>query len=148
MCEWFFVECGSSKIPTIILKAITTVTLWVVSTLQWRHSRCDGVSNRQPHDCLLNYLFKRRSKKTPKPCVTGLCARNSPVTGEFPSQMANNAENVPIWWRHHVIYTKKQATLPMSKCRLPHSRAMWFFADFSSYTIFFSVLSWYSYFFF
>ena len=27
---------------------------------------------------------------------------NSPVTGEFPAQMATNAENVSIWWRHHV----------------------------------------------
>ena len=26
---------------------------------------------------------------------------NSPVTGEFPTQMACNAENVSIWWRHH-----------------------------------------------
>ena len=25
----------------------------------------------------------------------------SPGTGEFPAQMASNAENVPIWWRHH-----------------------------------------------
>ena len=33
--------------------------------------------------------------------VTGLCAGNSPVTGEFPSQMASNAENVSISWRHH-----------------------------------------------
>ena len=27
---------------------------------------------------------------------------NSPVTGEFPAQMASNAENVYTWWRHHV----------------------------------------------
>ena len=26
--------------------------------------------------------------------VTGLCAGNSPGTGEFPAQMASNAENV------------------------------------------------------
>ena len=26
---------------------------------------------------------------------------NSPGTGEFPAQMASNAENVSIWWRHH-----------------------------------------------
>ena len=32
--------------------------------------------------------------------VTGLCAGNSPVTGEYPAQMASNAENVSIWWRH------------------------------------------------
>ena len=35
-------------------------------------------------------------------CVTGLCAGISPGTGGFPAQMANNAENVSIWWRHHV----------------------------------------------
>ena len=28
---------------------------------------------------------------------------NSPVTGAFPSQRASNAENVSIWWRHHVL---------------------------------------------
>ena len=26
---------------------------------------------------------------------------NSPMTGEFPAQRANNAEYVSIWWRHH-----------------------------------------------
>ena len=71
------------------------------SALQWRHNGCDGVSNHQPHRCLLNRLFRRRSKKTSKLRVTGLCAGNSPVTGEFPAQMASNAENVSIWWRHH-----------------------------------------------
>ena len=29
----------------------------------------------------------------------------SPVTGEFPAQMATNADNVSIWWRHHVSST-------------------------------------------
>ena len=47
------------------------------------------------------YLFMRRSKKTSKLRVAGLRAGNSPVTGEFPAQMASNAENVSIWWRHH-----------------------------------------------
>ena len=45
----------------------------------------------------------RRSKKTSKLRVTGLCAGNSPGTGEFPTQRASNAKNVSIWWRHHVI---------------------------------------------
>ena len=40
-------------------------------------------------------------RKHQKLRVTGLCARNSPVTGELPVQMANNAENGSIWWRHH-----------------------------------------------
>ena len=70
--------------------------------LQWRHNGRDGVSNHQPHDYLLNRSIRRRSKKTSKLRVTGLCARNSPVTGEFPAQMVNYAENVSIWWRHHV----------------------------------------------
>ena len=34
--------------------------------------------------------------------ITSLCAGNSPGTGEFPAQMASKAENVSIWWRHHV----------------------------------------------
>ena len=62
--------------------------------LQWRHNE---------RDCLLNRLFRRRSKKTSKLRVTGLCAGNSPGTGEFPAQMASYAENVSIWWRHHAI---------------------------------------------
>ena len=55
----------------------------------------------QPQDCLLNRLFRRRSKKTSKLRVTGLCAGKSPETGEFPALMAGNAETVSIWWRHH-----------------------------------------------
>ena len=47
-------------------------------------------------------LFRRRSTKTSKLRVTGLCARNSTGTGEIPTQRASNAENVSIWWRHHV----------------------------------------------
>ena len=57
--------------------------------------------NHQPHDWLINCLFRCRSKKTSNVRVTGLCAGNSPVTGEFPTQMASNVENVSIWWRHH-----------------------------------------------
>ena len=71
------------------------------TSLRWRHNELDSVSNHQPRDCLLNGLFRRRSKKIWKLRVTGLCAGNSPVTGEFPAQMASNAENVSIWWRHH-----------------------------------------------
>ena len=47
-------------------------------TLHWRHNDQDGVSNHQPHGCLLNRLFRRRSKKTSKLRVTGLCVGNSP----------------------------------------------------------------------
>ena len=76
------------------------------SPLRWRHNDRDGVWNHQPRDCLLNRLFRRRSKETSKLCVTGLCAANSPGTGEFSAQMASYAENVSIWWRHNDISAK------------------------------------------
>ena len=67
----------------------------------WRHNEGEGVSNHQPHDCLLNRLFKAHIKGTSKLRVTGLCEGNSPVNSEFHAQRASNAENVSIWWRHH-----------------------------------------------
>ena len=67
---------------SVLLQCSTTVvpTLVTVSphTLRWRHNDHTGVSNHQPHGCLLNRLFRRRSKKTSKLRVTGLCAGNSP----------------------------------------------------------------------
>ena len=77
------------------------------TTLLWRRNGRGSVSNHQPHDCLFNRLFRRRSKKTSKLRVTGLCAGNSPGT-EFPAQMASNAENVSNWCRHHGIRYPQQ----------------------------------------
>ena len=48
-------------------------------------------------------VYSGRSTKTSKLRVTDMYAGNSLVTGEFPAQRASNAENVSIWWRHHVI---------------------------------------------
>ena len=70
-------------------------------TLLWRHNERGCVLNQRRLDCLLNLLFRRRSKKTSKLRVTSLCVGNFPVTGEFPAQRSSNAENVCIWWRHH-----------------------------------------------
>ena len=83
-------------------------------SLHWRHNGHDSVANHQSRDCLLNRLFRRISKKSSKFCITGLCAGNSPGTGEFPAQIASNAENVSIWWRHHV----KRPDGPGSSCKL------------------------------
>ena len=76
----------------------------LLDTLQWRHNERDGVLNYRRFDSLLNRLFRSWSKETSTLCVTGLCAGNTPVTGEFPAQKASNAENVSIWWRHRVHY--------------------------------------------
>ena len=106
------------------------ISQYKIRPLLWRYNGRDGVSNHQPRDCLLNRLFRLRSKKTSTLRVTGLCAGNSPVTGEFPAQMASNAENVSIWWRHYAIrYTTLNS--PMEKTneslkwqRTSHSEAV------------------------
>ena len=60
-------------------------------------------------DCLLNCLFRHRSKKTSKLCVTGLCEGNPPVTSGFPSQRDSNTENASIWWCHHESFNTSSA---------------------------------------
>ena len=112
-CKQYLPYIPTFKDLTIPVLGTTWIrVLWMESnlgcntskTLQRRHNHDnehDGVSNHQPYDCLLNRLFRRRSKKTSKLCVTGLCVGNSPGTGEFPAQRASNAAYVSIWWRHH-----------------------------------------------
>ena len=65
-------------------------------TLQCRHNERNGVSNHRRLDCLLNRLFRCRSKKTSKLRVTGLCEGESPTTGEFLAQRASNEEMFPF----------------------------------------------------
>ena len=81
-----------------------------VISLQWRH-------NHQPHHYLLNRVFRRRPKKTSKLRVTGLCAENSPVTGEFSVHMVSNAD-VSIWWRHHDVTLMFLCTFAKSNCKI------------------------------
>ena len=89
---------------TIVVSFILIRLPFCLYPLRWRHNDHAGVSNDQPQCCLLNRLFRHKSKETSKLRVTGLCAGNSPGTGEFPAQMASYAENVSIWWRHHAIW--------------------------------------------
>ena len=86
----------------------------IMSQLLWRHNGRNAVSNDQLHDCLVGRLFRRRSKKTSKLCITGLWAGNSPGTGEFPTQMASNVENVSIWRRHHANSAMRSAGTVMT----------------------------------
>ena len=96
----FIMEIPTPGKPIFILRRVPGNTC-SNPPLRWRHNELDGVSNNQPHDCLLNRLFARWSKKTAKLRVTGLCVGNSPFTGEFPTHRVSYAENVSIWWRHH-----------------------------------------------
>ena len=81
----------------------------------------------------LNRLFRRGSIKTSKLRVTGLCAGNSPRTGEFPAQMASNAENISISWRHHEMITVKQEVTVVSQ---------WYYT-YSQHNVFARTLYWY-----
>ena len=94
-------------------------------TLHWRHNEREGVSNHRRCNCLLNRLFRYRSKKTSKlratglcegnPAVTGgLCEGNPPVTGGFPSQRACNAENASIWWRYRTKRPRHRRSIFLS----------------------------------
>ena len=89
--------------------------------LEWRHNERDGVSNHRRLHFLLNRLFRRRSMKTSRLRVTGLCQWNSPVTGEFPAQRASNTENAFIWWRHHVPPSSLPLFPPPTPCYNPIS---------------------------
>ena len=77
-------------------------------SVRWHHNGRDGVSNHQPHDCLLNRIFKRRSKKISKLRVTGLCVGNSPGADEFPHKWPVTRKMFPFHdvliypTRHHL----------------------------------------------
>ena len=78
--------CKWHQTPRDFGTNVLDVITWCVQTaagftLQWRYNEHDGVANHQSYDCLLNRLFRRRSKKTSKLGVTGLCSVNSSVTG-------------------------------------------------------------------
>ena len=71
-------QCGqlwaNSTASNVIVRDFETMT----PTLHWRHNDHDGVSNHQPHGCLLNRIFRPRSKKTSKLRVPGFCVGSSP----------------------------------------------------------------------
>ena len=56
----------------------------------------------------IQVLIKEKKSKLR---VTGLCERNSSVTGEFPAQRDSNAENVSISLRHHAWLLTNHPTL-------------------------------------
>ena len=85
--HWYDVTCGRHDV---------SYRRKLDCSLLWRDNGGEYVSNHQPHDCLLNRSSRRRSKKTSKLLVACLCVGNSPETGEFPAQMASNAENASI----------------------------------------------------
>ena len=66
--------------------------------LHWHHNERDGVSYRRRLVSLFSRVFWVTSKKTPKPALLAIYKWNRPVSVGFPSQRANTAETVSIWW--------------------------------------------------
>ena len=118
-------EIGISKTkgnpPTSVCTHSRNAVKWThfQTPLQWRHNERDGVSNPQPHECLLNRLIKAQIKGNIKTPRHWLCEGNSPVTGEFPAQRTCSAEKVSIWWRHHDILITIFLTLWYAKILKP-----------------------------
>ena len=93
-------HCSNLGNPFDILMSLTAVVLNVhdiTMTSYWAWWRLKSPASL----CSLKCLCRRRSKKTSKLYVTGLCEGNSPVTGEFPARRGSEPKNVSIWWRHH-----------------------------------------------
>ena len=67
-----------------------------IISLHWRHNDHRGVSNHQASRL------------------------NSPETGVFPAQMTSYAENVSIWWRHHVLTTEDVVVLINCQTKRKH----------------------------
>ena len=73
--------CTSNIFESLINHLMSSWWGWGLSgTLhEWRHNVRDGVSNHQPHECLLNSLFKAQIKEN----IKG--PRHWPLWGEFTS---------------------------------------------------------------
>ena len=67
-CQWIETAPSAETLKITSHNVTGKVNRWsrFGLKLQWRHNRHGGVSNHQPHQCLFNRLFERRSKKTSK----------------------------------------------------------------------------------
>ena len=83
-----------ASIHTLYLSNMIYCTRIFHIALQLRHNERESFANDWCLDCLPKRLFRRRSKKTSKLRVAGLCEGNPQVTGGFLSQRASNAEDV------------------------------------------------------
>ena len=106
---WTHFVCDDIR---IIKQMWNTWNSWFLgNSLHWRHNGHDGVSNHQPHGCLLNRLFRRRSKKTSKLRVTGLCAWNSPGPVNAPHKGPVTRKMFPFddvimyWWLDMITFS-------------------------------------------
>ena len=114
-------------------------------SLHWRHNDHDGVSNYQPHGCLLNRLFRRRSKKTSKLHITGLCVGNSPGPVNSPHNGPVTRKMFPfddVIMVSNIVNLTKESLIHMWEIHVTHQpwisswKHLWFEKEMVSLTSF------------
>ena len=100
---------GTTTLPGSMINSMTRA-------LQWRHNGCDGASSHQPHDCLLNRLFKAQIKENTK------APRHWPLCGEFTGDrwMYPFDDVIMEWWGCNIQIISKIVTFPV---KLPSSES-------------------------
>ena len=107
-------RCGRAS-HNFFWNAVTSLTQWPVSPLQW-HER-HGVSNHWHYNDVIMVATASQitslaivnstvysgadQRKHQSPASLAFVRGIHRVPGEFPAQMASDAESVSIWWRHH-----------------------------------------------
>ena len=56
-------KCSMKSDTNVNIKVVFPCVGIPIIALQWHHNERDGVPNHQPHDCLLNRLFKAQIKE-------------------------------------------------------------------------------------
>ena len=69
-------------------------------------------------------LFRRKTKKTSKLRVTGLCWGWFSGDRWISRIRASNAENVSIWWRHHVFFGPKMLRMYWFRIVIRYARVV------------------------
>ena len=91
-------ECGLWE-PTSLCHRQGTMP-FIILTSQWPRWRLKSPASRSYTQSFIRAQIKENIKA---PRNWPLCGEFA-GTGEFPAQRASNAENVSIWWRHHVLF--------------------------------------------
>ena len=94
-----------THLPDDVLPSYLLWEYRIELAVQWRHNGHDSVSNHQPHDRLLNRLFRRRSKKMSNSAslafVRGIHRRPVNSPHKWP---VTRKTSVSIGRRHHGFY--------------------------------------------
>ena len=92
--------------PTVPSITGDTASVFIISVI-WFHYNdvtMSAMASQSTNPTIVySSVYRGTDRKKPsKAPRRGFCAGSSPVSCEVPAQRASNAENVSIWWRHHV----------------------------------------------